>query len=1080
MKGFYREEEEKFALTGVKIMELKYYKPKEIEEYIRRYWSENNIISKCFELRRGRRRFRFLEGPPTTNGFMHVGHARGRTLKDVIIKFKLMQGYDVWHQAGWDTQGLPVELEAEKVLGLRSKKDIEKVGYERFVQECNRLVDFYLNHWRRASELLGLWLDYDNAYETRKNEYIEFVWWTLKQAYDKGWLVEDLKVIAFCPRCETPLSDQEVALGYTTVEDPSIYVKIPLKSLERTYIVIWTTTPWTLPANEAVCVNPDEHYVEIEVLGEKWILAEKALDRVTKEIGLSNYKVVNRVLGSSLEGLEYVHPLMDEVPEHNNHHNAHFIVCDRSVSVEEGTGCVHIAPAHGPEDFEIGRRYSLPIFCPVEVNGTYTDKAGKYKGLYVKEADKLIIEDLKRKGLLVYEGSILHEYPHCWRCETPLIYRADKQWFLRIEPIKELILDENRKVKWVPSWAGEARFHNWIVNARDWCISRLRIWGSPLNIWTCSKCNHRVCVGSIKELKEMSIKPIGEVELHRPWIDSVILRCPLCGGEMKREPHVLDCWLDSGVAHAASIGFLKDKELFEELFPYDFITEAVDQTRGWFFSLMFTSVMLFGRAPYKSVLCQGHVLDKLGRKMSKSKGNVVWALDVMESEGVDPLRLYLVTKSAPWESLNFDIDELRNVKKVLNTILNVFKFAYTYMQLDKFMASKYPLNSLIDKLSVEDQWILSRTQTVIEDVTSNLEAFNVHEAAKAIINFLIEDISHGYIRFIRRRVWLEEENLEKIITYSVLYYVLDVAVRLLAPFIPHFAEWLYLNFIKVFGDKKELSVFMLEWPSVNKEWQKLDLEEGAKHLMETLTLVASARQRAKLKGRWPVARIIVVSHRDDVLEGLKRFINVLREQANTREIVITRDLPSDVKIQIQVDERALKEALGMKTSKAMKVIADMKAEDIVWELCKHGKVKITIDGEELEITNESFKVYGESTTSKWVLTIGKAVIVCLDVTRDKELEAEALTRELVRRIQYMRKEMNLNIEDYIDVIIDVKSGDLSILTPKNLEYLKGEVRALDLKITTIGEKEVINKKDWFIKEWDVEGLKLLIYLRRRG
>ncbi|RLF13159.1 MAG: isoleucine--tRNA ligase [Thermoprotei archaeon] len=1055
-------------------MKLKQYNPKLIEDEVRRYWAEHKIIEKSFNARRGSKIFSFLEGPPTCNGFMHVGHARGRTLKDVVIKFKLMQGFDVWNRAGWDTQGLPVELEAEKTLGLSSKKDIERVGYERFVEECNRLVDYYMKHWREASERLGLWLDYDNAYETRRREYIEFVWWALKQAYDRGWLVEDLKVIAFCPRCETPLSDQEVALGYATVEDPSIYVKMPLADEPGTYIVIWTTTPWTLPANEAICVHPYERYVKIEVADEKWIVAEKLLEKVMKEVGVKEYRVLETFDGLSLERLRYIHPLLDEVPVHKLHEGAHMVVCDEMVSMEEGTGCVHMAPAHGPEDFEVGRRYGLPVFCPVDATGRYTEDAAKYKGLYVKDADKVIVEDLKRKGLLIYEGRVLHEYPHCWRCNTPLIYKADRQWFLRIEPIKSLILEENGKVKWAPPWAGEARFHNWIANARDWCISRLRVWGSPLNIWTCTNCGQRVCVGSYEELRRMSIKPVEDVEPHRPWIDEIKLKCPRCGGEMIREPHVLDCWLDSGVAHAASVGYLRDKRLFEKLFPYDFVTEAVDQTRGWFFSLIFTSVMVFGRAPYKSVLCQGHVLDKVGQKMSKSKGNVVWALDAMEREGVDPLRLYLTFKSAPWDSLNFDFDELKNTRRTLNTIFNVYKFAYTYMKLDKFKAHEAMLSSLMDKLSIEDKWLLSRCQSVVREVTEKIEALNIHEAARAVIDFLIDDISRGYIRFIRRRVWLEEEAIEKVTAYATLYYVLERAVRLLAPFVPYFAEWLFLNFTREFSESSPASVFMCEWPRADKQLEAEELEEGAKHLMDVLTLVANARQKAKLKSRWPVSKVIVVALREGASQKLKMFHKVLLEQANAREVFILDSMPHDVELKLRVKEDVLKELYGDKHHLIVEELSKIPVVKAVEELIAYGKIRLNVKEEPLEVSSDAIEVV-EELRGNVVSAYGKGFAVYLDTTRDRELEAEALTRDLVRRIQYMRKEMDLAIEDYIDVVIEAPESVKNTLTHKNVEYLKGEVRA---KLLTITSSKAEVSEDWYHKSWDIDGVRFSVYLKK--
>ncbi|MDI9619898.1 MAG: isoleucine--tRNA ligase [Candidatus Nezhaarchaeota archaeon] len=1063
-------------MLDVKIMDFKQYDPRKVEEAVRSLWATGNVAGRCFAARRGGEVFAFLEGPPTANGFMHVGHARGRTLKDVVIRFKLMQGYDVWNRAGWDTQGLPVELETEKILGLKSKKEIERIGYEKFARECSKLVDFYLNHWRRASEVLGLWLDYDNAYETRRNEYIEFVWWALKQAYEKGLLIEDLKVIAFCPRCETPLSDQEVALGYASAEDPSIYVKCQLLDRRHCHLVIWTTTPWTLPANEAVCVHPDEYYVEVQVNDESWIIAEKRLEKVMNEINLNNYKVVGRLLGSELKGLKYVHPLIGEVPEHGSHKSAHVVVCDGEVSMEEGTGCVHIAPAHGPEDFEVGRRYSLPIFCPVDANGLYTEEAGKYKGLYVKDANKLIIRDLKAKNLLVHEGRILHEYPHCWRCNTPLIYRADKQWFLRIEPIKDAILSENERIRWVPSWAGEARFRNWIANARDWCISRLRVWGSPLNVWTCRSCGRRACVGSVEELKRMSTTSLDGLELHRPWIDSVTLKCPSCGGTMSREVHVLDCWLDSGVAHAASVNFLRDPSTFRRLFPYDFITEAVDQTRGWFFSLLFTSVMLFGKAPYKRVLCQGHVLDKSGQKMSKSRGNVVWALELMEKEGVDPLRLHLVMKAAPWDALNFDLEELKATKRLLNTIFNAFKFASTYMDLDSFTAERLPIEGVLDRLAAEDLWLLSRIQTVTDNVTRSLEALNVHEAAKAIVNFLLEDVSHGYIRYIRRRVWLESEDPEKLTAYAVLFYVLERALKLIAPFVPHFAEWVYQCFIKRVGGRTEESIFMTDWPTPDKKLIRRDLEEGAEHLATALTLVASARQKAKLKSRWPISNVVVVSFRSDVLDKLKSFQKVLREQANSRNVTLVDGPPRGFHLKLMFKGEPGEAKIKGYTSRVIEGLERMEAEEALRALCLHGKLSLKVDGESVEVDSDDVEVVDLREGSKWVFAIGKYMLVGLDASRDEELEAEAITREIVRRVQYMRKEMNLGIEDYIDLIIEVKDGSLKGLPERNLEYLKNEVRAKELEVTS---KPPAQLPEWYSKDWDIEGLKLMIHVKKR-
>ena len=1048
------------------------YEPLEVEREISRWWSENRIPEKHMKRGDGPL-FRFLEGPPTANGFMHIGHVRGRTMKDIVLRFETMRGKQVWRRAGWDCQGLPVEIEAEKKLGLKSKRDVERVGLERFVEECNRIVDFYIDHWRRVSEKLGLWLDYDQAYETRRDSYIEFVWWFLKRAYEMGLLKEDLRVVPTCPRCETSLSSHEVSLGYTTIRDPSIYVKFPLEGREGEYIVIWTTTPWTIPGNEAVAVHPEYNYVRVKVSGEVWILAESLVKPLMEKFKVENYSVLETFKGRKLEGVRYVHPLLSEVPAHKSHDGRydHAIVCGEHVTLEEGTGCVHTAPAHGPEDFEVGLKYGLKVFCPVDQKGIFTADGGKYAGRFFRDANREVVKDLEAKGLLVWAEEIDHEYPTCWRCETPLLYRVDKQWFLKMPEVRDKLLEENSKVKWFPEWAGKHRFGEWLAGIEDWCISRSRIWGSPLNVWKCQKCGEIRVIGSKEELLRLCVRKPNRIELHKPWIDEVVLPCSKCGGEMSRVPFVLDCWLDSGVAHSASIDALNNQELFKQLFPWDFITEAVDQTRGWFYSLLATSVILYGEAPYRRVLCQGLVLDKYGQKMSKSKGNVVWAEDALNNYGVDIVRAYLMVKAAPEDVLLFNPDELKQVKRSLSIIWNIFSFAVTYMMLDRFNPEEWPMEKVKDSLRSEDRWLLSRCQTVIEKVTENLENYRLHLALREILDFLVEDVSRFYIRLIRRRTWIETPEMDKMAAYYTLYRVLMDSVRLLAPFTPYLAEKLY----QAISTGKIESVHLCDWPKPEKELIDKSLEADMDVCRKALTAILAARQRGQVKLRWPIGKIIISPKSREVKDSLMRLRNIINVQANCKEVEVLEAgvKPSFVMFKVKPKHSVLGSRFRELTPKIIEALKGIKDEDIE-RFKSEGKISINVDGKAVSISLDDVEIVEETPEKVYVEEFdGGRVFVDTELT--VELMAEALAKEVVRRAQTMRKEMRLNIEDVVDAEIGFESPESVRLAESMADYLRREVRIRRLKFGGLNDVSKPSSGA-YLREWDIEGEQVKILL----
>jgi len=966
------------------------YSPHSVEKEVAEFWSNNGVFHK-WKHWRGGPRFTFLEGPPTTNGMPHVGHIRGRTYKDVVLRFHRLLGYDVWVQGGWDMQGMPVEWEVEKRLKLRSKKDIEKYGLEKFALACNALVDEYLEQWKEwGTRRLGLWLDLDNAYETRKPNYLEYAWRIVKKAHEMGLLTEDYRVLWFCPRCETSLSDHEVALGYEEREDPSIYVKFRVEGSENEYLVIWTTTPWTLIDNEAVAVHPDYIYAKVEVGGERWWVAEQLVPKLMELWGVKEWKILEVRRGKELQGLRYVHPFHEEVPERGT--RPHYVVVADFVTLDQGTGLVHIAPGHGPEDFEVAKKYGLKVTNSVEVNGVYNELAGKFAGKYVHDVDKEVIEVLKKKGLLVYADKIRHEYPHCWRCGTKLILRADRQWFIAVSKIREKMYTELQRVNVVPQKLRD-RFDVFVQNARDWNISRSRVWGTPLPVWRCKKDGRILVVGSIEELKRLAkeLPPVDDFKLvHRPWIDSVVLKTEDCD-EWVREPYVMDVWLDSGVAWIAAVDGERNRELWTQLFPYDFVTEGIDQTRGWFYSLLATSVLYTGKAPYKTILIQGLILDKHGQKMSKSKGNVVWAKDLFEKYGADPVRLYILSKAAPWEDLAFDPDEVKHVISDLNILWNVVKFAETYMSLDGFSKDKYPLEEWLNKALEEDKWLLSELNLLTVKVKEYLRNFEFHKAANLWREFVVETLSHRYIRLLRRRVWLEESTPDKYAAYSVLFHVLKNVLIIGSVFVPFVAEYLWQAFVRKYDKEAEESVHLTKYPEEGAVEEELIKVYG--ELFKVFSVLAEARNKAGIKLRWPIREAYVAS-----ANYVDRYKEALKYLGNVKEVKVGK--------------------------------------------CPEDYVKVAEEGVE----------------------------VCIPGKLEPELFYEALSREIVRRIQVMRKEAGLQINDTIRVVVDTASDEVKKAVELFRDYIMRETRAVELSIGHVDRGE----------EWDILGERVKISVKSAG
>ncbi len=1042
------------------LKEASQYDAKVMEQNIQKFWDEVDAYSRVRELRNKGMKFFFVDGPPYTTGRIHLGTAWNKIIKDSILRYRSMKGYHVLDRAGWDMHGLPIEVKVEGVLGFKSKKDIEKYGVGNFVAKCKEFALSHRDEMTLQFKNLGVWLNWKDPYMTLRDEYIEAAWWTLKQANEKKLLERGLRVVNWCPRCETAIADSEVE--YADETDPSVYIKFPLRNEENTYIVIWTTTPWTIPANIAVAVHPSFEYVRVRAMKdgkeEILIMAAQLMQNVLKQGRYKEYQVLETMLGEDMH-IEYRAPLGEKVPKQkvfpHNVYLADFVTA-------ENTGCVHIAPGHGIDDFELGMKNNLPIFCPVGPDGRYTEEAGDYKGMHVRDANKIVLDDLAENGLLLASGSISHRYGHCWRCKTPIIYLATEQWFLRVTDLKEKMLREIEKVKWYPEWAGSARFADWVVGSRDWCISRQRYWGIPIPVWICESCGEIEVMGTMDELRSRSgVSTLAD--LHRPSVDNIHIKCK-CGKRMSRVPDVFDVWFDSAVASWATLKFPREEKAFNDLWPADFITEGHDQTRGWFYSQMGASMIAFGKAPYKSVLMHGFTLDTEGKKMSKSLGNVVSPEEVVAKYGVEPLRLYVLSQNAPWEDLKFSWDEVGNVHRMLNILWNVYRFPLPYMILDNF--NPHEMKAVPEALRLEDRWILSRVQSLIKQVDSAMSEYNLHKATRPISEFVLEDLSRWYIQLIRPRTWREANDPDKLAAYYTLYEVLVTLTKLIAPFAPHISEEMYQNLVRGVDPDAPASVHMCDWVKPKEEFMDTELEMKMNIIREIVEASSNARQKLKRKLRWPVKRIVVAPKKEEVAAAVSVLGSVLKEQTNAREIVLLKVEEAWEELGIEVVPNPA--ALGPEFKKeAGKVMAELKKAD-----GKALKKAITELG--------SFKLKGWNITSDMVSfrdAIPPAIAnasfsagdVYVDTELTREIESEGYAREVIRRIQDMRKELDLAVEEEIDVLVEIRDNKVLELVSDLKDFISSEVRAKSL---ILGSE--IEVKGDLVKDWDVEDVRMKI------
>jgi isoleucyl-tRNA synthetase len=1045
----------------------KVYDARKAEKEVQEWWLSAGIYEKVKRSRETSKPWYFLDGPPYASGSIHLGTAWNKIIKDTVIRYQTMCGRNVRRQPGWDCHGLPIEVKVEELLGIKSKKDIEqKIGVEEFVEQCKKWATDHVKLMTEQFKQLGVWMDWDDPYITFKRDYIESAWWTLKKAYERGLVKKDLRVIHWCPRCETALAEHEVRGEYQNVSDPSLYVRFRLRDRPNEYLLVWTTTPWTLPADLAVCVNPDYDYSEVEIGGDIYILATALVEKVMKDLGVSDYREVGSVKGVTLEGIQYEHPLLEEVPKQREFLEHHRVILGSHVTLDEGTGCVHTAPGHGEEDFEVGLRYGLPVFSPVGPDGRFTEEAGKYAGIFVKEADEVILEDLRKKGLLVKHGTVVHQYPHCWRCQSPLLFRATEQWFLKVAELKSTIIQKNaEKVKWVPDWA-TIRYANGVESVGDWCISRQRYWGIPLPIWVCEQCQNTIVVGSLEELSRLSLQPLGDIDLHRPHVDRVEIKCPKCGGVSRRVPDVLDVWFDSGIASWASLGYPKRQELFNQIWPSDFVTEGEDQVTKWFYSQQVVSIAAFGEVPYRRVLMHGFALDEKGRKMSKSLGNVVNPEDVVNKNGVDVLRLYILGANPPWEDLKFSWKSLEVVQRMMGVLWNVHVFATTYMSLDGFDPRKIDLDKVSASLMPEDLWMISRINSVAREVTQAMEDLNLHSAVRVLSNFILEDLSRWYVRSVRERVWIEKEDPKKLAAYVVLYQALHVLVRLMAPFAPHITEVIYRDLVKAADPSSPESVHMLPWPSVEEHAINSRLEEGMRIVRALVEAGAAARQQHKLKLRWPVKRVSIRMASAEGLEAVKDLQELLRSQLNCKELLVVgpKERLKELGLRVKVDEGRFREKFGDLAERAMELIKGMDARRLAEELDLHGFVGLQFDGYKLSVHKELVD-FEEEPPEGIALVQTEFGLLAMDTRMTPELEAESLARELVRRLQMMRKEMDLGMEERVDVVIGVASEkELESLSTQQ-EYISREVRVRNLRLCLL---EAVSGEG-YLKDWNIDG-----------
>ena len=1039
----------------------------EREKEIEKFWRDNDIFKKSMENRKEGETYTFYDGPPTANGKPHIGHVLTRVIKDMIPRYQTMKGKMVPRKAGWDTHGLPVELEVEKLLGLDGKEQIEEYGLDPFIKKCKESVWKYKGMWEDFSETVGFWADMDNPYVTYDDNFIESEWWALKQIWDKKLLYKGFKIVPYCPRCGTPLSSHEVAQGYKDVKERSAIARFKVKD-EDAYILAWTTTPWTLPSNVALCVNPNETYVKVKAGdGYTYYMAEALLDSVLgkladEENGVKAYEILETYKGSDLENKEY-EPLFDFAKDiiAKQHKKAYYVTCDTYVTMGDGTGVVHIAPAFGEDDAQVGRKYDLPFVQLVNGKGEMTEET-PYAGVFCKKADPMVLKDLEEKGLLFDAPKFEHSYPHCWRCDTPLIYYARESWFIKMTAVKDDLVRNNNTVNWIPESIGKGRFGDWLENIQDWGISRNRYWGTPLNVWEC-ECGHQECIGSRAELAEKSGNPdAAQVELHRPYIDAVTIKCPDCGKEMHRVPEVIDCWFDSGAMPFAQHHYpFENKEVFEQQFPAKFISEAVDQTRGWFYSLMAESTLLFNKAPYENVIVLGHVQDENGQKMSKSKGNAVDPFEALEQYGADAIRWYFYINSAPWLPNRFHGKAVQEgQRKFMSTLWNTYAFYVLYAEIDQFDATKYTLD--YEKLPVMDKWLLSKLNTLVKTVDENLGNYRIPEAARALDSF-VDEMSNWYVRRSRDRFWAKGMEQDKINAYMTLYTALVTVAKTAAPMIPFMTEDIYQNLVRNLDPTAPESIHLCDFPVANEQHIDKELEDNMEAVLKIVVIGRACRNTANIKTKQPIGKMYVKA--DFALS--EYFVEIIEDELNVKSAEFTEDVSAFTSYTFKPQLRTVGPKYGKYLKQIQQTLASLDGNQAMAKLKAEGALKLDNISDEVVLCEEDLLI-SMAQKEGYVSDSEGGVTVVLDTNLTPELIEEGMVREIISKLQTMRKEADFEVTDRIHVTYS-GSDKVGEIFEKYGENIKTVVLA-----DTVTE----GMTDGYQKEWKINGETVLLGVQK--
>ena len=1019
------------------------------------FWEKNNIFEKSIEAREGQPIFTFYDGPPTANGKPHIGHVLTRVIKDLIPRYQSMKGFKVLRKAGWDTHGLPVELEVEKALGISGKPEIEEYGVEDFITKCKESVWKYQADWEKMTSRVGYWVDMDQPYITYENNYIESVWWSLKQIWDKDLIYKGHKVVPYCPRCGTSLSSHEVAQGYKDITDQSAIAKFKITDQENTFLLAWTTTPWTLVSNVALVVNPEAVYVKVASEGAQYILAKELVPVVVPE----GYTILEEYVGNDLQGIEY-EPLFDFAKPDKK---AYFVVADDYVTLSDGTGIVHTAPAFGEDDARVGRENNLPFVQLVTEEGIFSPEVTPWQNIPVKEADPLIIKTLDQVGKLYKAEPYEHNYPHCWRCDTALIYYARDTWFIEMTKVRDQLVANNNTVNWIPPNIGKGRFGNFLEGVVDWGISRSRYWGTPLPIWECS-CSHRHMIGSIEELKSMSSNCPEDIELHKPYIDNVHVNCPKCNSQMTRVEDVIDCWYDSGAMPFAQLHYpFENKEIFDQNFPANFISEAVDQTRGWFYTLMAISTLLFDKSPYENVIVLGHVQDQEGQKMSKHKGNVVDPWDVLDTQGADAARWYFYSASSPWLPSRFGPESVSEAqRKFMGTFWNTYAFYVLYANIDEFDPTQYTLD--YSQLGMMDKWVLSKLQTLVQKVDTNLSNYNIFDSARAMQDF-VDDLSNWYVRRSRERFWQGEMPQDKINAYMTLYTVLETVTKLSAPFVPFMAENIYQNLVKSVDTSAPMSVHLCDFPVANTQWIDTELEENMDGVLKVVVLGRAGRNESNIKTRQPIGQMYVQADK----ELPPAFTTIVAEELNIKNVSFVDDASGFTTYQFKPQMRTLGPKYGKMLGSIRTALSQLDGTQAMDELKDTGLLKLTVDHTEIELTKDDLLI---DTAQKEGLMAqsDRGYTIVLDTQLSPELIEEGFVREIISKLQTMRKEAGFEVQDYIHVYYSNNTRIGEIITSNTAEIIS------DVLAISVGEHK---GEHGYSKDWKVNGEDVTFVVSRK-